>query len=252
MFLNAISYSLKVKLMASSSLALLNGISGTIVLLIGFFYSAYFLVLYRKKKRKLMPIVSLLGFCAGLIYLGVTANFLSLAFTGNNLGKNTYGLLSYTIIPVATVVALFLGFHVFKPKKKLQITIIYSVLWVVYWIFLFFFTDSMFHDSTPEGADLLDISLNSVALYMTMFYVFSLLFVLSYGFLNLARKIQKEDRNASEIKYLRFIGIGWALFGIASIIDSAAPVGIAILIIVARVMMGIGYILIFEGFKGAQ
>lgn len=238
--------------MALSFSALLNGISGTIVLLIGIYYSISFLLMYRKKKLKLIPIVSLLALCAGLIFLGVASNFLSLLFTGSNLDKNIYGLLSYTIIPVSTVVALYLGFHVFKPNRKLHITIFYSILWVVYWVCIFFFTDSMFKDNTPVGADLLDISLSSVALYMTMFYVFSLLFVLSGGFYNLSRKFKKEDPNASEIKYLNFLSLGWALFGISSIIDSAFPVGITIVVIIARLMMCTAYILIFEGFKGAK
>ncbi|UYP43820.1 hypothetical protein NEF87_000105 [Candidatus Lokiarchaeum ossiferum] len=238
--------------MALSFSAVLNGISGTIVLLIGMFYSISFLLMYRKKKLKLIPIVSLLAFCAGLIFLGVSSNFLSLVFTGNNLDKNTYGLLSYTIIPVATLVALYLGFHIFKPKWKLQITIFYSILWVVYWVCIFFFTDSMFKDSTEVGVDLLDISLSSVVFYLTMFYVFSLLFVLSGGFFSLSRKFKKEDLNAPEIKYLNFLSLGWALFGISSIIDSGAPVGIPVLIIIARIMMCTAYILIFEGFKGAK
>lgn len=236
--------------MALSPLSYLNGISGTIILLIGFFYGISFLVLYQKKKKSLLPIVSLLGFCAGLIFLGTTANFFTLLLTGENLSVNTYGLLSYTIIPVSTLIALYLGFHIFNPERKKIVTIVYSILLIIYWICLFFFTDAMFIENIHTESELLDISLNSVVLYLTLFYILSLLFVLSANFFILSGKMKRADPDSTAVKYLYFLGVGWALFASSSILDAIAPPTNAILIVLARILMITAYILIFQGFKG--
>ena len=96
----------------------LNGIFALFLFTWGFLNFLHFFYLYFKDKKKLRPIVGLMGFSLGSFYLGPTISFFSLLLTGNNIHFLTYGYLSYSLQPVVIIAAMFLGFDIFSPKKQ--------------------------------------------------------------------------------------------------------------------------------------
>ncbi|WP_457556705.1 hypothetical protein [Candidatus Harpocratesius sp.] len=227
----------------------LNGISAIGVLLTGVYFGVLFTYLYFKKRKKLLPSVALLGFCSGLFYLGTVVNFLTFLITNNDINPILFGQLSYTLIPVATFLALSLGFSIFKPEWRKWVQYVLGILWVIYWICIFFFPAPMFIPSTPNSDEMLEISLGSVVLVITGIYILSLLFVQSGGFFILRRKLKRNNSPSSNIQHMTFLAIGWALFAIASILDAILPSSLISLVVIARIIMIIGYILIFNGFR---
>ena len=113
---------------------------------------------------------------------------------------------------------------------------------------MFFFTDLMFSAEIPLAGELLDINLEHIIKYQTAFYIVSLIFVISGGFFGMRRNLMKQDPESKEIKKITQLAVGWALFGIGAIMDSILPTELLQYVIIARIFMGIGYILVFLGF----
>lgn len=212
-------------------------------------YGVKYLLEYQHKHKKLLPYVSVLGFLAGFFYLGTTINFILYIFTANNLSPYFYGWLSYSWIPPATLIGLWLGFEIFKPEFQKQIRIIFIILWGIYWICLFGFPEIMIEASSEQTDTLLEISLNHILMVLTAFYILSLLFIQSGGFFYLRYKMKMSGSEPGEVTHITYLGIGWALFGIASILDAILPSSLMSLVVIARIMMSVGYYFIFTGFS---
>lgn len=234
--------------MAISIFTILNGGSAVIIVLIGFIFALFYMKLYFEEKRKLLPIVAFTAFAMGTFYLGPAISFVKLLFTGENLAPDLYFIFSYVLIPIASATILYLGFKVFRPKYRKHFTIAYSILCIDYWIAMFFFTDLMFSAQTPLAGELLDINLEHLIQIQTAFYILSVIFVVSGGFFGMRRKLIKQDPGSKEITKITQLGVGWAFFGLGAIMDAILPTSLLKYIIVARVIMGIGYVLVFIGF----
>ncbi|WP_371804757.1 hypothetical protein [Candidatus Lokiarchaeum ossiferum] len=234
--------------MAITPITYLNGGSALILVFIGLTFSLIYLKLYFDEKKKLLPIVGFVAFSMGSFYLGPAISFLKLVFFGENLDPELYFKLSYILIPIATVAILYLGFNIFRPKYQKRFVIFYSILCIDYWVAMFFFTDMMFSADVPLAGELLDINLEHIIKYQTAFYIISLIFVISGGFFGMRRKIKKQDPESKELKKITQLAVGWALFGLGSIMDAILPTELLQYVIIARIFMGIGYILVFLGF----
>lgn len=204
--------------------------------------------LYSDEKKRLLPIVGFVAFSMGSFYLGPAISFIKLFSFGENIAPELYFKLSYILIPIATVAILYLGFNIFRPKYQKRFVIFYSILCIDYWVAMFFFTDLMFSAEIPLAGELLDINLEHIIKYQTAFYIVSLIFVISGGFFGMRRNLMKQDPESKEIKKITQLAVGWALFGIGAIMDSILPTELLQYVIIARIFMGIGYILVFLGF----
>ncbi len=221
----------------------LNGISAFCVLITGFYFGIRFIMHYNKLKKSLLPLIAGMAFGMGLLYLGPTTAFFYLLFTGTNISGIVYGYLSYFTQPLTLTLALYLGFDIFKPSWKKGVMIFFSIFTVIWWLSMIFFIKFFFGSTTPGEGELIDISfILPLGLPMIALSILSVVVLLGGGFLSIVRKIEdKEKRNKS-----LFLGIGWSIFAIAAILDTfIAPNFIAF----ARLIMLVGYILIFEGFS---
>ena len=108
----------------------MNGLSAVFLLVWGVVNFFRFLLLYFKenKKKKLQPVVALVGLSLGSFFLGPTVTFFNLLITGNNIDYITYGFLSYSLQPVAIIAAMTLGFEIFNKEKQKLIVGIFIVL----------------------------------------------------------------------------------------------------------------------------
>ena len=77
---------------------------------------------------------------------------------------------------------------------------------------------------------------------MVAIAILSVFFLLGGGFLSISRKIEDKEKRKKSL----FLAIGWSLFAISGVLDTfIAPNLVAL----ARLVMLIGYILIFLGFS---
>lgn len=221
----------------------LNGISAFCVLITGFYFGIRFIMHYKKLKKSLLPLIAGLGFGLGIFYLGPSTAFFYLLFTNENISGVLYGYLSYFTLPLTLSLAMYLGFDILKPSWKKGIMIFFSIFTIIWWLSFLFFINYFFEPTTPVGGKLIDISfVLPIGLPMVALALLSTLFLLGGGFLWIARKIEDKKKRKKSI----FLAIGWSLFTIAGVLDTfLAPNLIAF----ARLIMLVGYILIFLGFS---
>ena len=222
----------------------LNGISAICVLITGFYFGFRFILHYNKLKKSLLPLIAGMGFGLGIFYLGPSTAFFYLLFTGTNISSFLYGLLSYFTMPLTLGLAMYLGFDIFKPNWKKGVMIFFSIFTVIWWVSFILFPEYLFHSpETPGAGELIDISFKlPIGLPMIGLAILSALFILGGGFLSIARKIEEKEKRKKSL----FIAIGWVLFAIAGILDTFP---VSLLLVIARSIMLIGYILIFLGFS---
>ncbi len=219
----------------------LNGIFALFLFSWGFLNFLHFFSLYFKDKKKLRPIVGLMGFSLGSFYLGPTISFFSLLFTGNNIDYLTYGYLSYSLQPIVIIAAMFLGFDIFNPKKKKLFVGIFALLGIIFWIALFGWPELMITETAHASGELLDISLNHVVLVITIINFASLPVILSSGF----DKLRKNVTDPLLRNKLLYLTRGWIVFAVVGILDALIASKYTF---VPRFFMSAAYYNIFNGF----
>ncbi len=198
------------------------------VLTFGLIFGIFFIYKSKKIGADLLYYAGILVIFTGLFYLGATADFLSVLFTGNNL-DNTFGLhgiLAYMWVAPAVVVAFYLGAEIIAPKKRKIITVIYSILGVIFELFLFLDTNNAFTFALNE--DVIDSSFNRThpTFFFIAFFLISVFIFLGIGFLIKAKQATGDIR-----KKFAFISLGFMLFVICGALDSLVAPGIFLIII---------------------
>lgn len=224
------------------------GISSILLLLLGYTYCVLFLVKYIYVKKILVPIVALVAFCSGSFYLGPTVSFLSLLFTGQNITANLYYILSYVWLPIGTIGIVVMALNVFYPKYQKIAVIFYGIIAVIFWIFMFGFTEQQRSVSQVEANELLDISHASVSLIITGLSLLSILFIDSGGFFFLSRKLSERSFPQKDIRKAQMISLGWFLFVASGVLDAVVPAESIGFIIFVRSLMIIAFNFIYLGF----
>jgi hypothetical protein len=234
--------------MALADITLINGISIMAIAIVAALIGVWFLLRYFREKKKLLPFVSILGFCWVAQYLGPLATFWSLVFTGHNIAPELYLQLSYTISPVAIINSVWLAFSIFNPKWRKLAVLIFVASAVPYYIALFGMTSTMYEANAPNAyLDAnglpLDTSLQSLLLLVNFAYIITAIFILGVGFFLLRKKV-----TGSEKQRATFMGFAYVLFGIAAILETYGEIGLYVLVL-ARIMMATYLVLVYLGFS---
>ena len=210
----------------------LDGITASGVVIFGIVFGIYFISHSKKVEAKLLSYVGLLVIFAGLAFLGVFLDFLSVVITGKNL-NNTYGmigLLSYVWIAPLIVVGIYLGAELMTPKRKGLLTGIYLVLMGIFEILLFLDPFGSFDFVYPQksGDALIDYNLNleSPAGILMIIFILSMVGFLGIGFLIKAFQATGEIRK----KFL-LLSLGVFLYCIFGLLESLTVPGYALIII---------------------
>jgi len=210
----------------------LDGITASGVVIFGIVFGIYFISHSKKVEAKLLSYVGLLVIFAGLAFLGVFLDFLSVIITGKNL-NNTYGmigLLSYVWIAPLIVVGIYLGAELMTPKRKGLLTGIYLVLMGIFEILLFLDPFGSFDFIYPQksGDALIDYNLNleSPAGILMIIFILSMVGFLGIGFLIKAFQATGEIRK----KFL-LLSLGVFLYCIFGLLESLTVPGYALIII---------------------
>ncbi|MHA1451702.1 MAG: hypothetical protein ACTSRD_02450 [Promethearchaeota archaeon] len=225
-----------------------NGISAVINVLFGLSCGFYFLVKYAQTKKGLLPLVGLLFLGLGCFYSGPATSFVFLLF-GTNISGPLYAYLSYSFTPLTMIVAMILGFNIFKNEWRFKTMWVLVPVAVLFWVFFYVFPELTFEYPEYFHFDfithLMDVSFVGVGLVIQASYILGAVGVLGGGFIALAVRI----RGSPEYKKAVSLGIGWVFFGVSGALDALLSEAIPIIIAPARALMLTAYILMFLGFK---
>ena len=145
-------------------LSLLSGLIGSATLgtLIGFCtFGVYFYYISKKTNIKLLTIMGISLFFAGLSYLGICVDFLSIVITGDNINIILLAFLIWPFVPLSFLIVFYIAAEILAPKKKILIMIIYAILCVIFELSIFLDTlgNITFIEPTIPGEELIDDSL---------------------------------------------------------------------------------------------
>lgn len=223
------------------ALTYVNGISALVIVVIANVIGVSFVRRYIQERKALQPYVALMGFTIAWFHMGVVVSFLALVFTGQNIDPMLAGILAYFIVPVAIIDVMYLGFTLFSPDYTKRVLLIYGLTAVVFYVAFFGFPEAMIGGEIPYEGAVVDTSLNSLVLGLVIFYIFSVLLILGWGFYRLSLRIEGPEQ-----KKAKTLAWGFLLFAIGAIIETAIP---TVAIVVARVIMAVGYYFLYRGFS---
>ena len=228
--------------MVLSELGWFNGITALISMLLSLVIGIIFMYKSKKLGAKLLMYAGLMVITISGLYLGVSFDFLSYIFTGNNM-ENSFGLrgiMSYAWVPLIILLALYLGTTIMEMKRKWLILGIYIGLAVVYEYFLFFHANESF-DFEYAANELIDTSFND--LYPT--FILIVVFLMSGFLLDGIGFLIKAKQGVGVLrKKFLYLSFGTTIFVVCGAIESLLSGGI-ILVVVRGGMISSAFLFYF-------
>jgi len=223
----------------------LDGLSAMGVIISGCFFG--FLCIYRSKKlnAKLLTFAGLTILFIGLIYSGPFTDFMSILITGSNLEFRVYVILAYMWIGPGMLLAMYVGAELMEIEKKLYIIAIYSVLAIIFELFLFFDTMNSFTFTLDRpGENLIDASfvIGCPMFIIMVVFLLSVLFFNGIGFL-----IKSIQSTGILRRRFLFLSLGFIVFVLFGTFDSLVAPGITLFFV--RICIMISTWLMYIGLK---
>ncbi len=239
--------------MALSPVGWIDGVTGTLVVILGVVFAIFFYVQGRKIKSKMLKELAFVELFAGLMYLGVLLDFAWILATGDNfLGisdvKNYWvPVTSYIWFPPLLVVAIYLAVSVQYPKYAKYAALAYVVVGAVFLIRMFQDPLLSFNITYYESEGLIDYNLNMsspAGIWMiSMFILVIVVFCLGLIYHG------SKTTGALKGKFI-FLAIGALCYGIAGMLEGF--VVLDILIIVVRAVYAMSFLIMYFGLKTIQ
>ncbi len=210
-----------------STLGYLDGLTATGIILSSVIFGILSFYHARKLGARLLGIAGVMMILIGLLWLGPFVDFLLILTTGKNIAPiQVYMWLSYLWVAPAIILAMYLGSELLAPEKKKAILIFYSILGVIFELYLFLdWTNAFTWTLNNPGQDTIDSSFQrtSPAYWIIIFFLVSTFIFEGIGFAIKAKQATGEIR-----KKFRYLSIGFIVFVVCGAIDSVAPLGYAI------------------------
>lgn len=140
----------------------LNGISATLIILSAGIFGLTMAFQSKNKNSNLLLFGGLMGFFAGMMWLGPAADFFSVLMTGQNLpDEKIYAVLTFMWVLPLLVVTMFVGGELMLEKKNKYILVSLSaIIGIIFELFLFMDLNAAVKDcADPNGAELYDTSI---------------------------------------------------------------------------------------------
>ncbi|MFX1569233.1 MAG: B-box zinc finger protein [Promethearchaeota archaeon] len=167
-------------------LSVLSGIIGitTLSVLITFCVSGiFFYYISRKTNIRLLSIMGIFLIFAGICYLGICVDFLTILLTGRNTTNALLAYLIWPFVPIVYTMGFYVLCEILIPKRKLYAMLIYIFISIIFElsIFLDLSGNVAFTEPLISGDELIDDSLitGSIAGLIGTFYT---LFGIFLGF----------------------------------------------------------------------
>jgi len=169
----------------------IDGLTASGVVIFGFLFGFFFIYKSRKTNAKILIALGLANLFAGLVFLGVFLDFLTVLISISHINiDNTNGLvgiLSYIWLPPAIITAIYIGSKLLVPKLKWVIISIFTVLSIFFYIIIFIDPFEAFNFVYPAIPEELLIDYNTIILsivgMLMAFFLLSTIFLLGVGFL---------------------------------------------------------------------
>ena len=185
----------------------IDGITATGVVVFGVIFGLFFYFKSKKTGAKLVSYLGLTVLLAGLMFLGVFSDFLTLLITGQNIVNNGFvGILSYIWFAPVIIAAMYIGTELLTPEKKRYILAFIIVISVAFEIVMFIDPLTSFN-FVPEPQDS-----PSIAGMLVGGLLLSTLVFLGFGFLY--KGFQSTGVIRRNFFYLSTGAIGFTVFGL--------------------------------------
>jgi hypothetical protein len=225
-----------------------NGITASGVFLFSCLFGLFFIYKAIRKKSRLLFMLGLVYFCAGLVYIGDTLDFITVLRTSANIANPMVfiGLLNWVWFPGAVVPAMYIGAELIVPKRKWIIIIVYLLLGIAFEVFLFIdptATITFVYPASP-GIDLINDNLifESIPSIIALIFLLSILIFLGFGFLS------KGIKSSGDIKKKFFsLSAGALIYTIGAVFDGLLEPGFYLIFI--RAAMILSALLFYYGLK---
>ncbi len=246
--------------MALSLNGWIDGISGSVVVILGIVFAIFFYVQGQKKKAKMLKELAYVNLFAGLMYLGVLLDFAWLLVANENfLGISNISnfwvpLSSYIWFPPLVIVAIYLATSVQYPKNAKWAALAYTIVGGIFYIRMLFpegpynpvlSFDISYYDI---GVGLLDYNLKASS-PAGIWLIIMLVLVIVVFCLGLIYTSTKTT-GALKGKFV-FLAIGALCYGISGLMEGYVG-GLGILIIIVRGVYSISFLIMYFGLKTIQ
>jgi hypothetical protein len=212
-------------------LGYLDGLTAAVIIITAVVFGSLSFFHARKLGAKLLYYAGALVVVVGLLWLGPFVEFLTVLLTGGNIPGELYGILSYIWVGPAVVIAFYLGGELMAPEKTKIIVGIYTVLGVIFEVFMFIFPNGnnsaigTFTWDDPTAGNLLNTGFNraSPTFWLVALFLISVLIFLGIGFALKAKQATGDLR-----RKFSYLSIAFIIFVVSGALDSILDPGVAI------------------------
>ncbi len=219
----------------------IDGITASSVVIFGILFGLFFFYRARKINAKFLGYLSLANIFAGLMFLGVFFDFISVVFLQQNMPNNgIVAILSYIWFAPAIITAMYIGLELVFPKVKLYILLIILIISALFEAIVFLYPLQSFNFvPTPPTSPLINlidynVNLNTIAGYLMGGLLLCVLIFLGVGFLYKAFQSSGRIR-----KNFFFLSAGSLCFCIFGLLEGLTVPGILV------IFVRIGYLISF-------
>ena len=217
----------------------LNGLVTLFVVLFYLISGLFFLYKSRKTNAKLLSYMGLVIIFDGLIWSAGIIDFLTILATGNNLNPvYLFAIFAQGWVGLVMIPGFYLVFELLlsNRKKKIILTTVYSILAIIYELFVIFDTQNNYNIITPAnpGEDLLDLTHVILAPNFIIFNFFQISVLIFYVFGFLYKSFQSTGVVRKKYRYL---SIGFFIFISCGVFDSFFSGGGGYLLPIVRIAL---------------
>ncbi|UCC19171.1 MAG: hypothetical protein JSV62_13880 [Promethearchaeota archaeon] len=190
------------------------------MVILGIVFGLFFIYRSRKTKAKLLTFLGLANILAGLMFLGVFLDFLSVLILQQNMPNDSgiVAILSYIWFAPVIITSMYIGAELLTPKLKMYIIIVILIISIIFEIIIFISPLQSFNfiptpPLVPE-INLIDYNVNlfTLAGYLMGGLLFSVLFFLGFGFIY--KGFQSSGVIRKNFLYLSAGSICFCVFGL--------------------------------------
>jgi hypothetical protein len=227
----------------------IDGITASGVVIFGLIFGSFFLYRSRKTEAKLLSYLGLANILAGLMFLGVFLDFLSVLILLQNMPNNgIVAILSYIWFAPAIVTAIYIGAELLTPRNKKYIIVVFLAISILFEIIVLLYPLQSFNFIPPPPAtplvNLIDynVNLNTLAGYLMGALLISVIMFLGLGF------IYKAFQSTGTIrKNFLYLSAGSLCFCIFGLLEGLTVPGF--LVIIVRIGYLSSFWLMYMGLK---
>ena len=197
----------------------IDGITASGVVILGIIFGLFFIYRSRKTKAKLLTFLGLANMLAGLMFLGVFLDFLSVLIFHQNMPNNgIVAILSYIWFAPVIITAMYIGAELLTPKLKMYIIILVLIISIFFEIVVFLDPLNSFNfipePPTPPPINLIDYNVNLMTLAGILMGGLLLLVLVFLGLGFLYKAFQSSGVIRKNFLYLSAGSICFCVFGL--------------------------------------